>query len=72
MDRQASDKERAKDLPTLKDNDFLNDGIAVHVDPEQKEKIISTLESDSSVGFISSAPSFHTFQNKIFIVFLPS
>ena len=39
MDREASQKEREKDHPTFKDNDFLNDGVKIHIGEEAKEKV---------------------------------
>ncbi|XP_070210913.1 phosphatidylinositol 5-phosphate 4-kinase type-2 alpha-like [Littorina saxatilis] len=46
VDRQASDKERAKELPTFKDNDFVNDGAVINVGPEEKERIMQILQKD--------------------------
>jgi hypothetical protein len=47
VDREASDKERQKDIPTFKDNDFLNDRIKISIGEEAKvgntEKINSNL-----------------------------
>ncbi|CAH1789905.1 unnamed protein product [Owenia fusiformis] len=51
VQRQASDKEKAKDLPTYKDNDFVSDGIAINVGPEAKEKLLEILSAD--VQFMS-------------------
>jgi hypothetical protein len=36
VDREASDKERQKDIPTFKDNDFLNDRIKISIGEEAK------------------------------------
>lgn len=47
VDRQASDKEKAKELPTYKDNDFINDGIHIHVGAEAKDRLIETLQADT-------------------------
>ncbi|XP_070800557.1 phosphatidylinositol 5-phosphate 4-kinase type-2 beta isoform X2 [Pituophis catenifer annectens] len=44
--REASDKEKAKDLPTFKDNDFLNEGQKLHVGDEYKKKILEKLKQD--------------------------
>jgi len=49
--RQASDKEKAKDLPTYKDNDFVNDGIVINIGADAKSKLISTIEAD--VAFLT-------------------
>ena len=50
MSRQASDKERAKDLPTYKDNDFLNDRVIIHIAPEPKHDILEMLQGDVNVS----------------------
>lgn len=46
--REASEKERGKDLPCFKDNDFIKDGAKLHLDLESKNKLISTLEADTA------------------------
>jgi len=46
VDREASDKEREKSLPTLKDNDFLADGLKISIGEESKEALIETLTAD--------------------------
>ena len=51
VDREASQKERAKDTPTYKDNDFLQDGIKIAIGPEAKKTVLETLNAD--VGFLS-------------------
>ncbi|XP_076471894.1 phosphatidylinositol 5-phosphate 4-kinase type-2 alpha-like [Babylonia areolata] len=47
VDRQASNKERAKELPTFKDNDFVNDGAVISVGTEEKEKVMQMLQKDT-------------------------
>lgn len=47
VDREASEKEREKTLPTLKDNDFLNDDIKITIGEEAKEKLLETLAADA-------------------------
>ncbi|XP_054851283.1 phosphatidylinositol 5-phosphate 4-kinase type-2 beta isoform X1 [Eublepharis macularius] len=44
--REASDKEKAKDLPTFKDNDFLNEGQKLHVGEECKKNFLEKLKRD--------------------------
>ena len=44
---QASDKEREKSLPTLKDNDFLGDNLKICIGEEAKEKLLETLAADA-------------------------
>ncbi|KAF4521155.1 hypothetical protein B566_EDAN019226 [Ephemera danica] len=51
VDREASDKEKEKDLPTLKDNDFVKEGLKIYIGDEAKEKLIETLNAD--VGFLT-------------------
>ncbi|ESO82453.1 hypothetical protein LOTGIDRAFT_169923 [Lottia gigantea] len=47
VDRQANDKEKMKSLPTFKDNDFVNDGLKIHVGEEAKEKIMAIIQKDT-------------------------
>ncbi|KAK6635094.1 hypothetical protein RUM44_000343 [Polyplax serrata] len=51
VDREASEKEKEKDLPTLKDNDFVKEGLKIHIGDTAKEKLLETLTAD--VGFLS-------------------
>ncbi|XP_070766633.1 phosphatidylinositol 5-phosphate 4-kinase type-2 gamma isoform X2 [Enoplosus armatus] len=44
--REASDKERGKELPTFKDMDFRNNMQKVYVTEEQKEKLMEKLNRD--------------------------
>uniref|UniRef100_A0A8C6LRQ5 Phosphatidylinositol 5-phosphate 4-kinase type-2 alpha n=1 Tax=Nothobranchius furzeri TaxID=105023 RepID=A0A8C6LRQ5_NOTFU len=44
--REASDKEKAKELPTYKDNDFINDGQKIHIDGENKKMFLEKLRKD--------------------------
>ncbi|TGZ71678.1 hypothetical protein CRM22_002510 [Opisthorchis felineus] len=46
VDREANEKEKAKPLPTLKDNDFLNEICKIYIGEEAKSKLLSRLESD--------------------------
>ncbi|XP_051174894.1 phosphatidylinositol 5-phosphate 4-kinase type-2 alpha isoform X1 [Leptopilina boulardi] len=46
VDREASDKEKEKDLPTYKDNDFVKEGMKIYIGEEAKEKLIETLTAD--------------------------
>ncbi|GIX89670.1 hypothetical protein CDAR_81141 [Caerostris darwini] len=52
VDRDASDKEKEKDIPVLKDNDFVKDGCKLFVGPEAKERLLEMLTADSM--FLSS------------------
>ncbi|XP_014666783.1 PREDICTED: phosphatidylinositol 5-phosphate 4-kinase type-2 beta-like isoform X2 [Priapulus caudatus] len=52
IDRQASEKEKAKDLPAYKDNDFVEEGVKLIVGPEAKEKFMEKLTRD--VGFLTN------------------
>ncbi|KAL0110484.1 hypothetical protein PUN28_013832 [Cardiocondyla obscurior] len=46
VDREASDKEKEKDLPTYKDNDFVKEGMKIYIGKEAKAKLIETLTAD--------------------------
>lgn len=50
VDREASEKEREKPLPTLKDNDFIKEGCKISIGEQAKEKLITTLHADVDVG----------------------
>ncbi len=47
--REASEKERQKDEPTYKDNDFLNDGFKIHIGEDAKAKLMDTLGEYTSL-----------------------
>jgi len=51
VDREASDKEKQKKEPTLKDNDFVKDGVKITIGEEAKGKLMETLNAD--VDFLS-------------------
>ncbi|XP_028726290.1 phosphatidylinositol 5-phosphate 4-kinase type-2 alpha isoform X2 [Peromyscus leucopus] len=44
--REASDKEKAKELPTLKDNDFINEGQKIYIDDNSKKIFLEKLKKD--------------------------
>ncbi|CAB1336677.1 unnamed protein product [Coregonus sp. 'balchen'] len=46
VSREASDKERVKELPTYKDMDFRNNMQKVYVSEEQKERVMEKLNRD--------------------------
>lgn len=46
VDREASDREREKDLPTYKDNDFVKEGTKIYIGEDAKEKLLETLTAD--------------------------
>ncbi|XP_059575294.1 phosphatidylinositol 5-phosphate 4-kinase type-2 gamma isoform X2 [Alligator mississippiensis] len=46
VSREASDKEKGKDLPTLKDMDFLNKNERVYVGEEAKREFLEKLKRD--------------------------
>lgn len=50
VDREASVKELEKDLPTLKDNDFMKEGTKIHIGEEAKQQLMETLTADVEVG----------------------
>nr|XP_033787223.1 phosphatidylinositol 5-phosphate 4-kinase type-2 alpha isoform X2 [Geotrypetes seraphini]XP_033787224.1 phosphatidylinositol 5-phosphate 4-kinase type-2 alpha isoform X2 [Geotrypetes seraphini] len=44
--REASGKEKAKELPTYKDNDFINDGQKIYIDENNKKMFREKLKKD--------------------------
>lgn len=46
VDREASDKELDKTLPTFKDNDFIKQGIKIVIGSDAKQKLNERLSSD--------------------------
>ncbi|KAM9439338.1 phosphatidylinositol 5-phosphate 4-kinase type-2 alpha isoform 3-T3 [Clarias gariepinus] len=46
VSREASDKEKTKELPTYKDNDFINDGQKICIDEENKKMFLEKLKND--------------------------
>ncbi|XP_073960402.1 phosphatidylinositol 5-phosphate 4-kinase isoform X2 [Choristoneura fumiferana] len=46
VDREASDKELEKELPTLKDNDFIKQGVRIDIGDAAKDKLLETLTAD--------------------------
>lgn len=49
VDREASDKELEKELPTLKDNDFIKQGVRIDIGDAAKDKLLETLTADVEV-----------------------
>uniref|UniRef100_A0AC34Q5S3 PIPK domain-containing protein n=1 Tax=Panagrolaimus sp. JU765 TaxID=591449 RepID=A0AC34Q5S3_9BILA len=47
VQRQASEKEKSKELPTLKDNDFLEDNYKLMMPADAKEQLMLILKSDT-------------------------
>lgn len=41
---------QAKELPTYKDNDFINDGQKIYIDDENKKMFLEKLRKDVEVG----------------------
>ncbi len=49
VDREASDKELEKSLPTLKDNDFINQKIRIFIGDIAKTKFMEMMNADVNV-----------------------
>ncbi|XP_075345857.1 phosphatidylinositol 5-phosphate 4-kinase type-2 gamma isoform X3 [Mycteria americana] len=60
VSREASDKEKGKDLPTLKDMDFLNKNEKVYVGEEDQKDFMEKLKRDVEV--VPSAAEDHGLQ----------
>lgn len=52
VDREASEKELEKHLPTYKDNDFIKQKLRIEIGPDAKKKLMDVLENDIEVYFI--------------------
>lgn len=50
VDREANEKELEKQLPTLKDNDFIKNQVKINVGDSAKEKLTETLNADVDVS----------------------
>jgi 1-phosphatidylinositol-5-phosphate 4-kinase len=50
VDREASDKEKEKELPTFKDNDFVKDRTKVVIGDDARESLMETLTADVEVN----------------------
>uniref|UniRef100_A0A914UWZ1 PIPK domain-containing protein n=1 Tax=Plectus sambesii TaxID=2011161 RepID=A0A914UWZ1_9BILA len=48
VQRQASEKEKSKELPTYKDNDFLEDQCKLNLPADAKTKLIDMLSADTA------------------------
>lgn len=59
VDREASEKELEKDLPTLKDNDFIKQGVKIDMGESAKEKLLETLSADVDVNIVFLSIIFH-------------
>lgn len=46
MDREANEKEKSRPLPTLKDNDFMNDICELNLEESSKQRLLENLERD--------------------------
>jgi len=46
VDRDASEKEKEKELPTLKDNDLIKDGTKIHITEDAKANFMDMLNAD--------------------------
>lgn len=52
VQRDASDKEKRKELPTFKDNDFVKANVKLHLDPATRDEFLTKLKND--VEFLAS------------------
>lgn len=43
---------QAKELPTYKDNDFINDGQKIYIDDENKKMFLEKLRKDVEVKYL--------------------
>jgi len=50
VQREASPKEKKKEFPTFKDNDFVKDNVKIYLNEEDREEFLSKLKSDVDVS----------------------
>lgn len=50
VDREANEKELEKQLPTLKDNDFIKNKVKINIGDAAKEKLTETMNADVDVS----------------------
>ena len=50
MQREASDKEKKKESPTFKDNDFVKDNVKIFLDDDTRNDFLTKLKSDVEVS----------------------
>lgn len=58
VDREASDKELEKHLPTLKDNDFIKQKIRICIGEEPKRTLFEILNADINVSSFCLPPAY--------------
>jgi len=70
VDREASEKELEKHLPTYKDNDFIKQKVKLEIGEEPKKKLLDTLGNDIDVSILHKITilnllivAFHRFSN---------
>ena len=63
MDRDASEKEKEKELPTLKDNDLIKDGTKIHITEDSKTNFMDMLNADVTVSIL---PPFFSLRFSVF------
>lgn len=51
MQREASEKEKNKEFPTFKDNDFVKDNVKIYMDNEAREEFLQKLKRDVEVVY---------------------
>ena len=49
MQREASPKEKKKEFPTFKDNDFVKDNIKIYLNEDQRQDFLTKLKADVDV-----------------------
>jgi 1-phosphatidylinositol-5-phosphate 4-kinase len=50
VQREASEKEKSKELPTFKDNDFVAEGNKISIGDSYKTELMEILRRDVEVG----------------------
>lgn len=70
VDREASDKELEKHLPTLKDNDFIKQKIRLCIGDDAKKKLFEILNADINVSIIRNKIAFSLFSTDLLLIMI--
>lgn len=54
VQREASEKEKTKEFPTFKDNDFVKDNAKIYMGKDAREEFLAILKRDVEVGDLPS------------------
>lgn len=59
VQRQASPKEKLKEFPTFKDNDFVKDNVKIYLSSEDRSDFLPKLKADVNVSNVLKPVKFY-------------